>query len=100
MGTSHEFEGGPFARGLHLGCEATEIGNCYSRCDEVCLKMQTALDRRAFLRIAGSSLPALAFGSFGADETPLPRKPKAKTEFQIACMTLPYAQFPLERALT
>src|SRR5437899_3015536 len=61
--------------------------------------METRLNRRAFLRIAGLSLPALAFGSYAAAEDPLPNQSKSKTAFQIACMTLPYAQFPLERAL-
>jgi len=58
--------------------------------------MEAHLDRRAFLRIAGSSLPVLALNGFVAAETPLPSQSKPKTEFQIACMTLPYAQFPLE----
>src|SRR5713101_3536445 len=62
--------------------------------------MKTGLDRRSFLRIAGSSLPVLALGGFAAAENPLTGESKRKTEFQIACMTLPYAQFPLERALT
>lgn len=50
------------------------------------------LNRRSFLR---GSLAALALGRsvLAADE-------KKPTQFQIACMTLPYSQFPLERALT
>jgi sugar phosphate isomerase/epimerase len=57
--------------------------------------MQTLiLDRRSFLRsvVAGASGLAL-----GAAPSSAERKP---TRFQIACMTLPYAAFPLERALT
>lgn len=46
--------------------------------------------RRAFLR--GSAV-ALIAGRLAAAE-------KQPTQFQIACMTLPYSQFPLERALT
>ena len=61
--------------------------------------MEAHLDRRAFLRIAGSSLPALALGGLAAAEGPVTTQSRSKTEFQIACMTLPYAQFPLERAL-
>src|SRR5260370_7218830 len=45
--------------------------------------------RRSFL------LSSSAF-SMAAVAQPAPSKP---THFQIACMTLPYAQFPLERAL-
>ena len=53
------------------------------------------LARRTFLRAAG------AFGTLRF--LPAPRALAAAlakpTEFQIACMTLPYASFPLERAL-
>lgn len=45
------------------------------------------------------ALKALA----GAGATPLLEQASAQThatQFQLACMTLPYAQFPLERALT
>src|SRR5260370_31064679 len=45
--------------------------------------------RRSFLLSSG------AFSAAAAAQ-PVPSKP---THFQIACMTLPYAQFPLERAL-
>ncbi|HEY8503693.1 MAG TPA: sugar phosphate isomerase/epimerase [Gemmataceae bacterium] len=53
--------------------------------------------RRTFLRAglaaaAGLALPAGA----GAGQPGLARQP---TRFRIACMTLPYARFPLERAL-
>ncbi len=50
------------------------------------------LTRRSFLQ---GSAAALALGRFcqAADE-------KKPTQFQIACMTLPYLQFPLGRALT
>src|ERR1700681_4457172 len=49
------------------------------------------LDRREFLGISAAGLSSLAFGQ---DE-----KKKSLTQFQVACMTLPYAQFPLSRAL-
>jgi sugar phosphate isomerase/epimerase len=55
-----------------------------------------AVDRRDFLRtgLGGLALAALpGAAARAADE------PSAKTDFQIACMTLPYAQFPLARAL-
>jgi len=50
------------------------------------------LTRRTFLKIGAASV--LALGRVRAGEE---RKP---TEFQIACMTLPYSTFPLQRALT
>src|SRR5437667_2046284 len=49
------------------------------------------MQRREFLKAAAAALPlARAAGS------PQAKRP---TRFQIACMTLPYSQFPLERAL-
>jgi sugar phosphate isomerase/epimerase len=48
------------------------------------------MDRRAFL----STTAALAASNFASAQPKL-----APTKFQIACMTLPYAKFPLERAL-
>jgi sugar phosphate isomerase/epimerase len=53
-------------------------------------------DRRAWLRMAGLSLAGLAAGGGRARAAGADRRP---TRFQVACMTLPYAQFPLERAL-
>src|SRR5258708_9483747 len=49
------------------------------------------MNRRGFLKVAGIPLllPFLA----------LAQPKKAKTKFQIACMTLPYSRFPFERAL-
>src|SRR4051794_13103057 len=52
------------------------------------------IDRRSFLRRAAAGLAGLAAGRAAASDR---GKPAA---FQIACMTLPYAQFPLRRALT
>jgi sugar phosphate isomerase/epimerase len=49
------------------------------------------MDRREFLQVSAAGLSSLAFGQ---DE-----KKKNPTQFQIACMTLPYSQFPLTRAL-
>ena len=54
--------------------------------------MSTLLSRRAVLQIGAAAVPALAFGAE-------PAKGKS-TNFQIACMTLPYSAFPLDRALT
>src|SRR5438105_681385 len=49
------------------------------------------LNRRQFLT---ATTLALATGPALAAET------KKRTRFQIACMTLPYSQFPLQRALS
>jgi sugar phosphate isomerase/epimerase len=64
-----------------------------------------ALDRRSFVGLGAAALSGLALShSLRADSA---REPKASqpqrgkpTKFQIACMTLPYAQFSLERALS
>jgi sugar phosphate isomerase/epimerase len=56
------------------------------------------LDRRAWLRAAAAGVAAFAGGSAMAQGTSAGRGDP--TRFQIACMTLPYARFPLRRALT
>ena len=55
--------------------------------------------RRAFLKLGASAVPALALGPLLRAETPAAGQVKQKTQFQIACMTLPYAQFALSQAL-
>ena len=60
-----------------------------TRCETV------GLNRRAWLGVTGIGL-ARAAGL--VDERPTGRKPP--TRFQVACMTLPYSRFPLQRALT
>jgi sugar phosphate isomerase/epimerase len=58
-----------------------------------------SLDRRGWFRVTGAALAGLAVtGRADADATAA--DPAGKTHFLIACMTLPYARFPLERALT
>jgi sugar phosphate isomerase/epimerase len=54
---------------------------------------QPGLSRRALLSLGAGAVAAAAAGRLSAADA---RKP---TEFQIACMTLPYAAFPLARAL-
>jgi sugar phosphate isomerase/epimerase len=58
-------------------------------------------DRRRFLQAGGAGLAAcigpLAGARFDAKDKPAGKK--RPTKFQIACMTLPYARFPLARAL-
>ncbi len=48
------------------------------------------MDRREFLQASGAALGSLF----------LQEEKKKPTKFQVACMTLPYAQFPLDRALS
>jgi sugar phosphate isomerase/epimerase len=64
--------------------------------------MSAFLSRRAALKVA-AGLPALALARRALADQPAKEKPPARgkpTRFQIACMTLPYAQFPLDRALS
>jgi sugar phosphate isomerase/epimerase len=57
-------------------------------------------NRRAILKAGVASLPAIAWRSLSTQAGTSPAQAKKPTQFQIACMTLPYSQFPLERALT
>ncbi|MEQ1826461.1 MAG: TIM barrel protein [Pirellula sp.] len=52
------------------------------------------LPRRSFLRLASAGLSAACM-----HPSVIASQPNAPTRFQIACMTLPYNQFPLKRAL-
>ena len=52
------------------------------------------MPRRRFLALTAAALPSLKLAHAFAAE------PQRKTEFQTACMTLPWSQFPLQRALT
>ena len=54
------------------------------------------LDRRGWLQIAGAGLVGITTSRSIARST----ERGQPTRFQIACMTLPYARFPLQRALT
>ncbi|MCI0377232.1 MAG: sugar phosphate isomerase/epimerase [Gemmataceae bacterium] len=63
--------------------------------------MTNRLPRREFVQIsaAGLSIAAVAGGAFG--QQPAAQEQKGPpTRFQIACMTLVYSAFPLQRALT
>jgi sugar phosphate isomerase/epimerase len=58
------------------------------------------LNRRAWLRMSAVGLGALFTGVSGRSADG-PSSGRGKpTRFQVACMTLPYSRFPLDRALT
>jgi sugar phosphate isomerase/epimerase len=60
------------------------------------------LDRRAFVQLGAAGLSGLVAGRMLAaakESGQQPVRHKKPTQFQIACMTLPYAAFPLQRAL-
>ena len=64
------------------------------------------LDRRKLLQFGSAGLLGLALrGKVRAQDQSQKKgedsgKPQKHTQFQIACMTLPYSQYPLERALS
>jgi sugar phosphate isomerase/epimerase len=63
------------------------------------------VDRRTAIQGTAAALAGLLFGNtVGAQSKSREKAPAAErgkpTAFQIACMTLPYSQFPLDRALT
>jgi sugar phosphate isomerase/epimerase len=61
------------------------------------MKPHGAFDRRLFLK---SCAATVACGALGMRRLTRAAEAQRPTEFQIACMTLPYSQFPLERALS
>lgn len=60
---------------------------------------QPGVDRRTLLKTGAVAISAAALGRFLPAATAAAERGKP-TEFQIACMTLPYGQFPLQRALS
>lgn len=64
------------------------------------------VNRRTFLQLAGAAAVAVGYGDCSAADQPSPAEKKQPAErgqptrFQIACMTLPYASFSLQRALS
>jgi sugar phosphate isomerase/epimerase len=66
------------------------------------------VDRRLFLQLGAAACAGLALSAAHipaappekSDEKEKPPDRSKPTRFQIACMTLPYAAFPLQRALT
>jgi sugar phosphate isomerase/epimerase len=60
----------------------------------------SSCDRRQFLQSAALGLSALAVPGFRVSaQTPASPDRGQPTQFRLACMTLPYHEFPLERAL-
>jgi len=57
------------------------------------------VDRRAWLRAATAGVIGLATAAARSAAKPPPGRGEP-TRFQVACMTLPYSRFPLDRALT
>jgi sugar phosphate isomerase/epimerase len=56
--------------------------------------------RRTFLQSGAAALCSLASGTTSWGQAPaVGTGPGLPTQFRIACMTLPYSQYPLERAL-
>jgi sugar phosphate isomerase/epimerase len=61
--------------------------------------------RRSFLQAGAASLSTLALANLPAGAAPRPQGQPDRpgqnkpTRFQVACMTLPYSHFPLQRAL-
>src|SRR5262245_56070579 len=59
----------------------------------------TTLSRRSLLELS-AAIGSLALVNRVQGQEKSEEKPKGKpTQFQIACMTLPYSQYPLARAL-
>jgi sugar phosphate isomerase/epimerase len=57
------------------------------------------VNRRTWLRITGAGLAGMSLSGRADTEQGTGTRGKP-TRFQIACMTLPYSRFPLQRALT
>jgi len=63
------------------------------------------VNRRSFIKLGATAASVAAWGRLGpfsratAAATTLRAVPGKPTQFQIACMTLPYSSFPIERAL-
>jgi sugar phosphate isomerase/epimerase len=57
------------------------------------------LPRRSFLRLGAAGVSGLLLGGPRGSSALAAAGAKQLTRFQIACMTLPYSPFPLERAL-
>lgn len=59
-----------------------------------------SVSRRSFLKVGAAAVSSAALGELGSCWPAMAAEPGKPTQFQIACMTLPYSPFPLQRALT
>ncbi len=57
------------------------------------------LSRRSFVRVGAAALSGAAMAPLASPAAPPVANGRKPTRFQVACMTLPYARFPLARAL-
>ena len=58
------------------------------------------VDRRSLLKMGAAAASGAALGALLPAAATAAEQPRKSTQFQIACMTLPYSRFPLQRALT
>jgi sugar phosphate isomerase/epimerase len=61
--------------------------------------LHTELSRRSMLQIAASGFASTCAAEHVTAASAADAERTSQTEFQIACMTLPWSQFPLKRAL-
>src|SRR5947209_261140 len=61
--------------------------------------MSPPLPRRRFMQLTAAAATALTGLAGAAQSAPQADDRKRRTRFQLACMTLPYSRFPLQRAL-
>jgi sugar phosphate isomerase/epimerase len=61
---------------------------------------QRRVNRRSFIQVGATAISAAALGELGLASRATAAERGKPTQFQIACMTLPYSSFPLRRALT
>jgi sugar phosphate isomerase/epimerase len=60
---------------------------------------RSGVDRRSLLKMGAAAVTGAALGKLVSASPAAAAEREKPTEFQIACMTLPYGQFPLQRAL-
>ena len=58
-----------------------------------------SVSRRSFLKVGATTVSSAALGELARSSLAIAAELGKPTQFQIACMTLPYSPFPLQRAL-